>query len=77
MSKQNRSPKVRMWQIDCLLTGTTYRIEVKKWYGWVIYSNRHNLVSKDFFTKEEADKHFEYLSKNGNGCSKKLIAWTI
>ena len=29
------SASVRMWQIDSVLTGTRYKIEVKKWYGWV------------------------------------------
>lgn len=64
--------KVRMWQIESVLTGTSYRIEVKKWYGWVQPSISY-AEDGHFFSKQEADKWFEYLS--GKKDKKKLIAW--
>ena len=64
--------KVRMWEIDSVLTGTRYKIEVKKWYGWV-----QPLISYSedgqFYNKLEADKWFKYLS--GKKDKKKLIEW--
>jgi hypothetical protein len=64
--------KVRMWQIDSVLTGISYRIEVKKWYGWVQPSISYS-EDGHFFNKQEAEKWFEYLS--GKKDKKKLIAW--
>jgi len=64
--------KVRMWQIDSVLTGVSYRIEVKKWYGWVQPSISYS-ENGHFFNKQEAEKWFEYLS--GKKDKKKLIAW--
>ena len=64
--------KVRMWQIDSVLTRTRYRIEVKKWYGWVQPSISYS-EDGQFYDKKEADKWFDYLS--GNKDKKKLIAW--
>jgi hypothetical protein len=62
---------VRMWQIDSVLTGTRYKIEVKKWYGWVGPSISYS-EDGQFYDKKEADKWFDYLS--GNKDKKKLIA---
>ena len=64
--------KVRMWQIDSVLTGISYRIEVKKWYGWVQPSISYS-EDGHFFNKQEAEKWLEYLS--GRKDKKKLIAW--
>jgi len=64
--------KVRMWQIDSVLTGIRYKIEVKKWYGWVQPSISYSLDGQ-FYNKLEADKWFKYLS--GKKDKKKLIAW--
>lgn len=64
--------KVRMWQIDSVLTGISYRIGVKKWYGWVQPSISYS-EDGHFFNKQEAEKWFEYLS--GKKDKKKLIAW--
>jgi hypothetical protein len=63
--------KVRMWQIHSVLTGTSYKIEIKKWYGWVQPSISYS-EDGHFFNKKEADKWFEYLS--GKKDKKKLIA---
>ncbi len=63
--------KVRMWQINSVLTGTRYKIEVKKWYGWVQPSISYS-EDGQFYSKVEADKWFDYLS--GNKDRKKLIA---
>jgi len=67
------SAKVRMWQIESVLTGTSYLIEVKKWYGWTQPSISYS-ENGHFFNKKEVYKWFEYLS--GNKDKKKLIAWT-
>ena len=64
--------KVRMWQIDSVLTGISYRIEVKKWYGWAQPSISYS-ENGHFFNKQEAEKWFDYLS--GKKDKKKLIAW--
>jgi len=64
--------KVRMWQIDSVLTGIRYRIEVKKWYGWVQPSISYS-EDGQFYNKLEAEKWFKYLS--GEKDKKKLIAW--
>ena len=63
--------KVRMWQINSVLTGTRYKIEVKKWYGCVQPSISYS-DDGQFYSKVEADKWFDYLS--GNKDKKKLIA---
>lgn len=65
------SAKVRMWEIDSVLTGIRYMIEVKKWYGWVQPSISYS-EDGQFYDKKEADKWFDYLS--GNKDKKKLIA---
>lgn len=64
--------KVRMWQIDSVLTGISYIIEVKKWYGWVQPSISYS-GNGHFFSKQKADKWFEYLSSKKR--NKKLIKW--
>ena len=56
-----RSAKVRMWKIDSVLTGTYYRIEVKKWYGWVQPSISYS-EDGQFYNLKEAEKWFKYLS---------------
>jgi hypothetical protein len=56
-----RSAKVRMWKIDSVLTGTHYRIEVKKWYGWVQPSISYS-EDGQFYSLKEAEKWFKYLS---------------
>jgi hypothetical protein len=65
------SAKVRMWRIDSVLTGISYRIEVKKWYGWTQPSISYS-EDGHFFDKKEADKWFDYLS--GNKDKSTLIA---
>lgn len=65
------SAKVRMWKIDSVLTGVSYRIEVKKWYGWTQPSISYS-EDGHFFDKKEADKWFSYLS--GNKDKSTLIA---
>ena len=65
------SAKVRMWRIDSVLTGVSYRIEVKKWYGWVQPSISYS-EDGHFFDKKEAYKWFDYLS--GNKDKSTLIA---
>jgi hypothetical protein len=56
-----RSAKVRMWKIDSVLSGTYYRIEVKKWYGWVQPSISYS-EDGQFYSLKEAEKWFKYLS---------------
>lgn len=69
----SNNAKVRMWKVKSIIRGTTYIIEVKKWYGWrqpsITYSE--NGV---FYNKKDAEKWFRYLS--GEKDKKKLIAWT-
>jgi hypothetical protein len=56
-----RSAKVRMWKIDSVLTGTRYKIEVKKWYGWVQPSIT-DCEDAQFYDLKLAEKWFKYLS---------------
>ena len=62
---------LKLWRIDSVLTGISYRIEVKKWYGWTQPSISYS-EDGHFFDKKEADKWFDYLS--GNKDKSTLIA---
>jgi hypothetical protein len=63
--------KVRMWQIDSVLTGIRYKIEVKKWYWWTQPSISYS-EDGQFYCKKEAEKWFDYLSCKKD--KKELIA---
>ena len=61
MLSLKRNAKVRMWQEDSVLTGTSYVIEIKKWFGWIRPSISYSEDSR-FYSKEEADRWFDHLS---------------
>jgi len=71
MKREEKKPKVRMWEINSVLTGTRYLIEVKKWYGWTRPAISYSEDSQ-FYDKKQVDKWFAYLS--GQKDEKKIIA---
>lgn len=64
-SKIKSTPKVRMLKIESVLTGISFRIEIKKFWGW---SEPKISYAEDatFYNRADAEKWYKYLTGSKN-----------